>query len=151
MKFVDIAVGTNHACAITLEGDVYCWGDGGAGRLGDGETSSRSTPVLVAAPQGVKFASIAAGGYHACGVTITGEAYCWGAGTNGVLGTGDTDNQTLPTLVTKVFNFALFGRQQHTPGTGRLLPGAPPFAVYAYAGRTPYGNALSVICSADNA
>ncbi|MCB1004918.1 MAG: hypothetical protein KDB35_12115, partial [Acidimicrobiales bacterium] len=36
-----IAVGSEHACGIDLAGRVKCWGSGGSGRLGLGDTANR--------------------------------------------------------------------------------------------------------------
>jgi alpha-tubulin suppressor-like RCC1 family protein len=45
------------------------------------------------------FASVDAGGHHACGVTINGAAYCWGDNTYGQLGDGTTASSFAPIAV----------------------------------------------------
>lgn len=85
------------ACGITTEGDGYCWGNGGQGRLGNGDTSQFDTPQLVVG--GHKWRMISAGSRHACGVTEDGSGYCWGSGDNRRLGVADTGDQDIPTLV----------------------------------------------------
>jgi alpha-tubulin suppressor-like RCC1 family protein len=87
-----------HICGLAIDGAAYCWGFNGEGQLGDGTTTERSTPVLVAG--GLTFKSLAAGNYsHTCGVATTGTAYCWGSNINGQLGDGTTTNRLTPTPV----------------------------------------------------
>jgi alpha-tubulin suppressor-like RCC1 family protein len=40
---------------------------------------------------------ISVGGFHACGVTTTGMAYCWGDNSEGELGIGSPDAHPHPT------------------------------------------------------
>jgi len=42
-----LAGGTGTTCAITVDGVAYCWGFNQGGKLGDGTTISRCTPVKV--------------------------------------------------------------------------------------------------------
>jgi hypothetical protein len=44
---VDVACGEFHACALLGSGEVWCWGRGGRGQLGEGATSDRREPVKV--------------------------------------------------------------------------------------------------------
>lgn len=87
-SFASIAVRRSHTCGVTTANAVYCWGVNTWGQLGDGSRSDAgsSSPVLVAG--GLLFQAVRAGWFHTCGVTTTNEAYCWGYGLAGQLGTG---------------------------------------------------------------
>jgi alpha-tubulin suppressor-like RCC1 family protein len=94
---VAIAAGADHACAILMGGTVRCWGEAANGRLGYGNTTdigdnelpSTAGPVNVGA--GRKAVAIAAGGSHTCVILDTGQVRCWGFGSSGELGQGNTD------------------------------------------------------------
>ena len=102
VPFAAISVGGGHTCAVTAAGAAYCWGWNDYGQLGDGTTTTRLSPVLVAAPAGVTFAAVSAARSHTCGVTPAGAAYCWGLNGSGQLGNGDATmaTQYTPVLVT---------------------------------------------------
>jgi alpha-tubulin suppressor-like RCC1 family protein len=82
---VVLGVGSRHACRLSDDGRVLCWGRADAGQLGTGGTPLRSTPVQAAAGS-TRFASIAVGGLHTCALTPEGEAWCWGANNAGQAG-----------------------------------------------------------------
>ncbi len=99
VTFVRVAAGLSVTCAITSTGAVYCWGANGFGNLGDGTTTNRATPTLVATPEGVSFVDVSVGQAHSCAVASTGAAWCWGNNTNRQLGDGTFTNRHTPTLV----------------------------------------------------
>jgi alpha-tubulin suppressor-like RCC1 family protein len=81
---------SNHA------GAAYCWGSNSNGQLGDGTTTQRTSPTLVAG--GLGFVALSAGASHTCGVTALGT-YCWGSNDNGQLGNGSTTDSSVPVKV----------------------------------------------------
>ncbi|MFA5566420.1 MAG: RCC1 repeat-containing protein, partial [Acidimicrobiia bacterium] len=97
-SFVSVTAGNYHSCAVGADGDSYCWGWNAQGQLGIGNTAQQmTTPVKILGEH--SFVSVTAGTTHTCGVTAAGDAYCWGSGANGRLGTGNLTDQTTPVLV----------------------------------------------------
>jgi uncharacterized repeat protein (TIGR01451 family) len=69
-----LAAGLNHSVALKTDGSVWTWGGNNEGQLGDGTTTSRSTPRQVSGLQTVSAPSFSppSGGYTtAIDVTIT--------------------------------------------------------------------------------
>lgn len=90
-----IDAGAVLACGIAASGSAYCWGGNASAQLGDGTTTTRFTPTLVAG--GISFATIRAARNnqstgHTCGIARDGTAYCWGYDTHGQTGTLATDS-----------------------------------------------------------
>lgn len=97
-EFVDLAVGSYHACAITTAGVMKCWGDGWDGKLGSGNTSAGTSPVV--ADSGTAYKRVAAGRNHTCGITMADALKCWGTNSAGQLGIGSTASpQLTPQIV----------------------------------------------------
>lgn len=100
--FVQLAMGTRHACGLTADGTVYCWGHGASGELGDGQQQESAVPVRVTAsgPTGGRiFTQVTAGDDYTCGVAAT-AVYCWGANASGQLGTGSNVAVAAPFRIT---------------------------------------------------
>jgi alpha-tubulin suppressor-like RCC1 family protein len=90
-----IAAGEGTTCATINDGTVKCWGWGGEGNLGDGQTSAHHstvpTTVMSAANQNLTgVIALASGNAHMCAVVQDGTVWCWGRNTDGELGNGTT-------------------------------------------------------------
>lgn len=48
LQFTSISVGDQHACALSTQAVLYCWGKNDAGQLGDGTLIDRWQPTVVA-------------------------------------------------------------------------------------------------------
>ncbi len=80
---------------MTTPGGLKCWGWNDSGRLGDGTTTNRSTPVDVSGlTSGV--AAVSSGDRHTCAVTTSGGLKCWGRNFFGLLGDGTTTDRRTP-------------------------------------------------------
>jgi alpha-tubulin suppressor-like RCC1 family protein len=95
-----IAAGQYHTCAILDDGSVRCWGYGGDGRLGYGNTNDVLDPGSVGAVYlgpGRTATAISAGGADTCAILDNGSVLCWGYGGGGFrydgrLGYGNESN-----------------------------------------------------------
>lgn len=83
---------------------TYCWGDGKYGQLGNGARELvYEQPVQVLG--GHTFLALATGASHTCGIDADGQAWCWGKGDDGELGTGMRQNSSTPVPVTGGHSF----------------------------------------------
>lgn len=94
--------------AIDLDGQVWAWGKGSEGRLGDGGSEDRPSPVRLSTPSGTGFSDVSARGYHWCigtdcrsehvalALDDSGTAWAWGTGQLGQLGHGGTNDRNVP-------------------------------------------------------
>ncbi|MEO8551037.1 MAG: hypothetical protein ABI678_13720, partial [Kofleriaceae bacterium] len=94
-----LSAGAHDTCAIT-DGALTCWGDNGAGQIGDGTTESRLTATAVSGMAfGVTDVSVSVDGDTVCAVQA-GFVYCWGDNSNGQLGNGSIGGtHALPGIV----------------------------------------------------
>lgn len=82
-----VTAGFDHSCALTTANGLKCWGSNSDGRLGDGTSTDRRTPVDV---QGLTsgVTAVSAGANHTCALTTAGGVQCWGNDAFGQLGDG---------------------------------------------------------------
>jgi alpha-tubulin suppressor-like RCC1 family protein len=94
-----ISAGSDHGMALTSTGEVLAWGYNGLGQLGNGTTTSSSTPVAVSLPVGTTVTAIAAGAEMSMAITSTGHVLAWGNNSSGELGNGTTTSSDVPVSV----------------------------------------------------
>ena len=93
-----IAAGAYHSCALTTGGGALCWGLNDSGQLGNDTTTDSHVPVAVTGASS-DVEAIAAGAYHSCRLSASGDAGCWGSNGSGQLGNGTTTNSSIPVAV----------------------------------------------------
>ncbi len=101
---VAVVGGEAHTCAQLDNGTVRCWGYAALGALGYGNTNDIGDAELPSAVGPVNLGTgrtavaITSGDDHTCAILDNGTVRCWGLGTNGRLGYGNTntigDNET---------------------------------------------------------
>ncbi|SIT68228.1 putative Ig domain-containing protein [Microbacterium sp. RU33B] len=99
VTFTNLATGGNSSFAIGSDGRAYSWGYNASGELGDGTTSNRSLPGVIATPPGVQFTELFVGTNSSMARGSDGNLYAWGWNLPGILGDGSTVNRTSPVLV----------------------------------------------------
>lgn len=93
-KASQVAVGGDHSCALTLAGEVFCWGNNSAGQSGGQQHASPWQPRKV---QGLpQVAALALGYEHSCATTASGAVYCWGSNAFGQSGPMRRDEYRAP-------------------------------------------------------
>lgn len=97
---VAVSASDSTSFAVTVDGDVWAWGDNSYGQLGRGtigSETSNATPQKIASLANV--ATVAAGGYAGFALLRDGRARAWGWAGEGALGNGATSPDTVPTPV----------------------------------------------------
>lgn len=87
-RWLAVAAGDNHSCAIRDEQSLWCWGNNDAGQVGSpfvGEDTAEVTPLQVG--DGNDWQTVIAGGNVSCAINGGGRAWCWGSNRFGQLGT----------------------------------------------------------------
>ncbi len=97
--FISLQSALSSFCALKKNGDVYCWGKGGSGLLGNESTVNSALPVKVSKPDNVVFKSLIGFNQNFCAIDSNGQVYCWGGGGNGQIGNGGNLNVSKPTRV----------------------------------------------------
>jgi alpha-tubulin suppressor-like RCC1 family protein len=99
---VAISAGQYHSLALTTDGQVFAWGYGFQGQLGNGSIDNQLSPVAVDATgvlAGKTVTGISAGFYHSVAVTSDGKVAAWGFNTTGQLGNNSTSPSPVPVQV----------------------------------------------------
>ena len=87
ISFDYVSTSYGHACGISSDGELYCWGSERDGKIGNGNNSSNN----IYTPQRISISNtwerVELGKNHSCGIN-SGELYCWGKDDYGQVGNG---------------------------------------------------------------
>lgn len=89
-----VAAGTYHTAAIKINGTLWTWGSGSAGRLGDNTLTGKSSPVQTATA-GFNWTQVAAGNFTIA-VKNDGTLWTWGLNNFGQLGDNTRTDRSGP-------------------------------------------------------
>ncbi len=90
-----VSCGNAFSAAIKTDGTLWTWGYGNSGRLGNNNTTNRSTPVTTFAG-GTNWKQVSAGKNHAAAIKTDGTLWVWGNNLNARLGINDANDRVTP-------------------------------------------------------
>lgn len=77
-----VSAGSDFTMALDADGKVWTWGENGAGQLGDGTSTDRTSPDIVTASGFTDIVAIDAGGSSALALDRNGGVWAWGTNAN---------------------------------------------------------------------
>jgi alpha-tubulin suppressor-like RCC1 family protein len=114
--YLKVSAGNQHTCAIQLDGQLFCWGSNDGFQLAQSSAGPSYGPgSSIAAPTSSYWSDVSAGGAHTCGLTTSGQLYCWGRNGSGQLGFNPSAApQTSPTQVNTAYYKQVSAGGEHT-------------------------------------
>jgi len=94
-----------HTFAVKTDGTLWAWGNGAGGRLGDGTTVSKSSPIQIGAL--TNWSKVYAGVSHAIAIKADGTLWAWGNNSSGQLGNGSTVAKSSPIQIGALTTWAM--------------------------------------------
>jgi hypothetical protein len=95
-KIIMISCGSWHSAALTVNGNLYCWGDNTSGQLGIGAQYRSYKPVVIKLDKNIGVKSISCGSKYTLMISSDENIHVFGENKFGQLGNGDRDNVFKP-------------------------------------------------------
>ncbi|WP_413295210.1 Ig-like domain-containing protein [Bdellovibrio sp. HCB185ZH] len=93
-----VSVGANHACGITTDKTLKCWGLAASYQLGTASTTALTLPTVI--DGAVQYKEVSAGTSHSCAITVDGDLKCWGWNASNQIGDGTSSTAISPKVIT---------------------------------------------------
>lgn len=103
LSAVSLSAGQDHSLAVLNPGELWAWGQGANGRLGNDSTAVADRPVRIGTD--TNWSRVSAGFGHSLGLKTDGSLWAWGLNDKGQLGQGlsgevpDTSDRLTPVRV----------------------------------------------------
>lgn len=90
VTYIKVVTGLSHTCGLKNGGEITCWGNNGAGQIGDGTATNRLSPVSPATSgttnSNFNFNDLSAGQMANCAINSSHNLVCWGENDYGLFG-----------------------------------------------------------------
>jgi alpha-tubulin suppressor-like RCC1 family protein len=99
--WVMAVAGQTHSCGLKNDRSLWCWGSNINGEnypLGSSWSDKEEDPTYVS---GIQWQSVHSRGLSSCGLTLEGEALCWGRNAEGQLGLDDFELRESPVFIAR--------------------------------------------------
>jgi len=96
-----ISCGSTYTVAVSKAGDIWAFGSGECGQLGNGRCTVSEVPMITVPriSEEELFVSVACGFAHTLALTNKGSVFSWGLNHHGQLGIGDMKSRQTPQRV----------------------------------------------------
>jgi len=89
--------------------ELYIWGDGANGRLGDGTVVFYSSPIQISSTGGTTFSTLGLGGASTKALKSDGTLWAWGNNDEGALGDGTVIHRSSPVQISSDTDWEYLG------------------------------------------
>jgi len=115
-----VSAGQTFSLCLTYQGDVYSWGKGSFGELGQGEYIRKCLqPQRISFEGNAQIRGLACGGCHVIAISRTQDSslFVWGRNENGQLGLGTRQNSSTPKILQRPWHAPIrniFAGERHS-------------------------------------
>lgn len=130
--FEEVGVGSGHTCALSTDGDVFCWGTNDAGQISADGMPGGVEPEPVGLSTLEPAEQLSVGADYNCIVSNDGDVWCWGG--NSVGQSAPSLGMSEPVAPTKLLTTTLGAPLRVAAGVGEtcVWNGGPQVQCFGY-------------------